>query len=291
MLTTNQDALAREEFSLAELVRILRAHAGWVVGIPAILAAVTLAIQLMTPRQWEAGLAVRMGQVGQVGATGPSSEYIEPIPRSVERMKQDAFQDAVLTELAIPTDEKNPRAALYKKSLRIRQIEYTDTIEVRVRGFSPDEAMRSAEATVKHLRDVHAHLTEPTLQRLKRQLAEVRGEMDRIQAEREVLVRKAEEKSRAGVGFAEKLLFDNMIYQMGVQRRDLEVRALAYEENLGPLRTWETAALDKTFVGKKPVARQTPLRVVLAGLVGLSLGGFVALIINALKRSAERVAE
>jgi len=288
---TDQNDPHREEFSLAEMARILRAHARWVVGIPLVLVFVTLTVQLLTPRQWLASVVIKMGQIGSIAATGPATEYVEPIPRAIERMKQRAFQDAVLSNLGVPTDEKDPRASLYRQSLRIRQVDYGDTVDIRVRGFSADEAKRMAEATVLHLRDVHDQLARPSVERLKRQLAAVEEDRARILTEQERLLRRAEERNKAGVGFPERLLFDNMIYQMSVQRRDLELRALAYEENLGPLRTWETSALEPAFVGARPEARQTPLRVGLAGLLGLCLGGFVALLMNAFKSSAEPLAK
>ncbi len=145
-----------------------------------------------------------------------------------------------------------------------------------------------AEATVRHLRDVHNRLGEPSIKRLRQQLAEVREQIDKNGTQQDQLALTAEGRNRAGVGFPEKLLFDNMIHQLILQRRDLELRALAYEENLGPLRTYETAALDKVFVDDSPAAPRTVLYVAVAGLLGLCLGVFVALAMNAMKVGAER---
>lgn len=285
---TNKETLPEEEFSFFEFVGILLAHARWVVGIPLGCALVAFLASLLVARQWQASVVVQVGQVGHVGTTGPSSQVLEPILRAAERIKLRPFQDVVLEELGIPLDEKNPKASLYRRSLKVRALLGTDVFEIRVRGYSRDEAERMAAATVKHLRDVHAELAASTIKRLGQQLAELQEEIGTIRAQQDELMSRAKAKTKAGTGFAERVLFDNMLQQLLLQRRDLEQRRLAYEEQLGPLRTYATAALDKVYVDEKPAVPRTLLYVVVASLVGLCLGVFVALVLNAMEARAGR---
>lgn len=259
------------EITLLDLWHTLVRRKWLVLGVSilsAVVAAVT--VTLMQP-QWEATATIQIGAVGQPG------QIIEPPAVAVARMKLKSFEDAVLANL-VPTGQKTPEARLYRRSLKVRVISDTNLIELKVRGYSPASALRSADRTIDYLRKVHQKMSTPAVLRITQLLAQTKREIDQIKAEREKVVNVAGVKDGAvaQTGFMENIILANIMIQRNTELRALELAKIGYEEQLDPMSTYPTGHLEKISVSEEPVAPQKDVVILLAAVLGLLLGVMAA---------------
>jgi len=264
-----------DEISLFDLWQILVRRKWWVLGTPllAVIAA-AVAVTLMKP-QWEATAAIQIGAVGQA--------VIEPSARVVARVNLKSFEDAVLAALGISLDEKNPLARLYRDSLKIKALPNTDLIEIKVHGYSRESAKRSTEATIDYLHRIHQWMAAPTVQRMKQLLAQAEREIAQTKAEREKALKILDLKNKAitEARFMGNITLANIMIQRDNELRGLEQAKMVYEEQLDPMRTYPTSYIEKIWVSEDPVAPKKILIILMAGMLGLFLGGLAAFLDHA----------
>jgi uncharacterized protein involved in exopolysaccharide biosynthesis len=189
----------RNELGLIDIWQILVRERRWVIGIFSVCILGALAFVLLVRPEWEATAVIQIGQVGQP-TIGQASVLIEPPARTMERMRLKSFEDAVLADLKMPVEDNDPNAGLYRSSLKLKLLPNTDLIEMKVRGHSREEAAKWAEATVNYLRGLHEKLAEPSIERLKSVLAEVKRELQRTHDERTKLMENLPLKDKIGPG-------------------------------------------------------------------------------------------
>lgn len=66
-------------------------------------------------------------------------------------------------------DEKNPQFRLFHDSLKAKRLPGTGMIEIKIRGYSREEARQWAETIFEKLHTIHAELAVPSIQRMKQQ--------------------------------------------------------------------------------------------------------------------------
>lgn len=267
-----------EEMSLQDLWRILMAQREWLFGIPIVCMFLATVGVLIAKPKWEATAVIQIGQVGQSGV-GQDSQLIEPSGRAIERMKMKSFENEVLISLKIPVEGENPLATLFRSSLTLRSLGTTDLIQVKVRGDSPNQAAKWALAVVDRLKSVHERLAQPTIDRLRKQQAELKKQMKMIEEERANLLKIVSKSSEASGDsrFSANLLLSNLLVQKNAELRDFEMRRLAADEQLTSVRTYPTSLIDLVYVSENPVSPKKLLVLVLAAILGLLLGVVVAL--------------
>ena len=280
----NHPDTLNDGISLFDLWQILARRKWWVFATPLLAVIAAMVAVILTKPQWEATAAIRVGAVGQLGQV---AQVIEPVERVVERMKLRSFEDAVLSDLGYPLEEKNPEARLYRGSLTVKALQNTDLIKIAVRGHSRGEAKRAAEATVAHLRKTHDQLAASSVQRLRQLLAQSEREIAKTKAEIEKLKMLAlKDRPPAEGGFMENVVLANITVQRDEELRELERAKTLYEEQLGPLHTYPTSPMERLSVTEDPVAPKKALAILMAGVLGLVVGVVVALFGGALVRSA-----
>lgn len=231
---------------------------------------------------------VQIGQVGQPDV-GQVTSLIEPPTRAVERLKLRPFRDGVLASIEIRTSDDEPRARLYRDSMQVRQLPNTDLIELKVRGYSPEEARKLAEATISRLQEIHGRLALPSIERLRSQLDTITRELKRAQAERETLLSNTQLRQEIGPGnrFAENVLLGNILATRDAEIRDLQQRRLTLEERLTPSRTYPTSLVEEIFVPERPASPRLVLTVSLAIAGGLAAGMLIALVFQDPRRNLD----
>jgi LPS O-antigen subunit length determinant protein (WzzB/FepE family) len=271
----------QDEISLRDLWRVLINQKKWVIGIP-ILCVVLAAVRVsMVMPKWEATAVIQIGQVGQSGV-GQGSQLIELPVRAIERMKMKSFEDDVLTRLKISREEENPMASLFRSTLALKALSTTDLIQVKIRAHSREQAQNWANAVVERLKDVHERLAQPTIERLRKQQAELKKQMQIIEEERISLLRIVSKSSETSGDsrFSANLLLSNLLLQKNAELREFEMRRLAADEQLTSVRTYPTSLIDRIYVPEKPASPKQLLVVILAAVLGLILGVIVALLRN-----------
>jgi capsular polysaccharide biosynthesis protein len=271
----------RDDFSLKDLWHVLISQKKWLIGLPFICVFLAVVGVFLSKPKWEATAVIQIGQVGQSGV-GQGSQLIEPPVRAIERMKMKSFEDDVLTRLKISSEEGNPMASLFRSTLALKALGTTDLIQVKIRAHSREQAQSWANAVVDRLKDVHERLAQPTIDRLRKQQAELKKQMLIIEEERSSLLRIVSKSSETSGDsrFSANLLLSNLLLQKNAELRDFEMRRLAADEQLTSVRTYPTSLIDRIYVPEKPASPKKLLVVILAAVLGFILGVIVALLRN-----------
>ena len=278
-----------DEISFRDLWQVLIQRKWWVLGFPLFAVIVAaIAVMFMKP-QWEATAVIRVGAVGQAGQAGQAGQQIiEPVAQTVERMKSKAFEDAVLINLSLPTDDQNSEFTFYRGSLQVKNLRGTDLIELKVRGYSQASAKRFADATIDYLKKTHSEMTASTVLRMRQTLERTDRDIAQTKAERDSLVKLTDLKDKDKAGFMENVVLTNNIIRLDEALRSLEQTRANDEEQLDPLHTFPTGHLEAVSVSDKPVMPKKPLLIQLAGVLGLFVGVGVAFLQHVRARKAIR---
>jgi uncharacterized protein involved in exopolysaccharide biosynthesis len=273
----------QSDISLSQVWQILGAGKRYLIGWLLVGTVVSIAVVVLVPERWEATALVRLGRVGAVHDTAgvhPSEEalLIESPERASERFRMRSFQDNVLSALAISIEDSDARSDLYRTSLKARPVRGTDLLELKVRGFSAQDAEALASGSVMHLREVHRTIEVPLADRLNAQVEETGRELVQAESERSRLSALLVEREGAAkkAGFAESVYLANLIAQDDEKIRKLRDRLILLQEQSSPSRTYPTGLLDTISVPPDPVFPRRVLVIVLAVGGGLMLGLFGA---------------
>lgn len=286
---TEPSAVTPESFDLARLGRIVRAR-GLLIAAATTLATVAAGglAALLSPT-WEATGVVQIGATAGPNI-GQGPVVVESPIRAIERMRIRAFQDASLARMGIAANDDDPAGRLYRSSLKLRQLQGTDFVEIRVRAFSPESSAKSIETTVGHLAEVHAQLAAPSVERLRKHLEDTNSNLQRIRSGREQLLASAPLKGelRPGERFAESVFNVGLLAKTDEEIRINEMQRAALLEQLSPTRTYPTTLVEKIHVSEKPVSPRTALMLAVAALFGLSAGVLLACILEGHKAATAR---
>lgn len=276
--TTNNNDYAESEINLIEVLQVLLRYKRLVLGIPAILMVLAVVISSRMTPVWE---ATAIFQVGRIGQNSPvTSQLIEPIPQVTERMGTQQFKIAAFASLNI-YDIKSRQANLYKESLKVKQLKTTDLIELKVRGFSPEEAKSTAEGTVRYLKGMHDAILNPTISSLNKRLTSANENINNTRSSLEKFRQAMQSKNIKTADLHFWTLFSaNLGQQLNAELKDSQQRKLNLEELLSPSLTYSTSLVNDVYVGKDPVSQRKLFNAMAAGGIGLLLGAFIALILN-----------
>lgn len=268
-----------DDSTLLDVWRILVRYKFWVIGsvLFAMLGALAL-LPLVRP-VWEAKAVVQVGRVGQ------TPQLVEPVAQAVERMQLGTFQDSVLSSLGDPTENGDSTAQLYRTSLKVSAVPYSDLISITVRGYSADQTAKLAEATVAQLKNKHQELALPAVKRLNEQLSDTEEAEARVRAELERLYEIRDATLKSGdKDFAIKgLMISGIVAARENQLRELQQRDMSLQEQLDPLRTFPTSLIEPINVTDQPVLPKKTPTVLLAGVAGLLAGILVAFFLNGIR--------
>lgn len=270
-------ATVEDELSLYGLWEVLVRQKKWVIGISMLFVLLAGVYAFSAKPKWEATAVIQVGQVGQSGVGQPSQTFEPPI-RTVERMKMESFEDDVIAGLKLPIESGNPSAHLFRSSLSLKVLGTTDLIQIRVKGYSRDQATIFARKVVDQIKEVHEKLMQPAIERLEKQRAELNKHMGTIEEERGSLS-KIILTSTASSGeskFSEQLLLSNLLIAKNAELRDFEMRRLAVNEQLTWIRTFRTSIVSRVYVPEVPASPKKVLTVLLAAIVGLAFGAVAA---------------
>lgn len=275
---TEIEYIKSDEMSLQDVWRVLLTQKAWLFGVPSIFMFLAVIGVMIVKPKWEATAVIQIGQSG----VGQVPQLIEPPVRTIERMKMKSFEDDVLTSLKLALEPGDLVAELFRSSFSQKALGTTELIQARVRGYSADQATTLAGAVVDQIKAVHEELILPTIDKLNKQLAELKKQMKMIQDERENLSKiVSTSAARSGYSnFSENLLLSNLLFQKNAEFRDFEMRRLVVEEQLTLIRKYPTTLVGRIDVPERPASPKKLLVVVLAAIIGLILGIIIAFLRN-----------
>lgn len=229
-------------------------------------AVVSVYVFLVVSPQWEARAIVQVARVGQ--------NPVEPSARSAERMKGREFIDSVLLSMGV-SDRDDRVARLVHGSLRIQQLANTDLLDVRVRAYSPKQALDFADMFVRKLAALHAAMAEPVISRLKANQGEADRTMERLSKERDIFWNVV--AGRGPENPTSATLMALATFQISVVEKSLAEateRVNILKEQLHSAQTFPSSTIEPISVSARPVVPHIALSLGIAALIG-GVSGFL----------------
>lgn len=267
-----------DELSLLDLMAFFRHHYLALLGGAFIGGALGLVIAFVVPMQWEASVLLKVGQIGNAGNVGT---LIEPAVRVVERVKNRSFENDVLRRMGVSPNE----AGLLRDGLKVG-MEKSELLSLHVRGVSQKAAEQLVSATMAELKEVHAKMAEPTLDRWRKELDEINLELGQVGSESDRLSHLVggQSSSVSDRTFYLSVLASNILLSRETELRKLRERKRLLQEQLSPERTFPTAAWGGVEVSGQPVF---PKKSIFAA-VGLIIGLLIGVLLSVLRHTGAR---
>ena len=260
-----------DTIDLAQIVAFCQRH--WRRFALGVLAALLIAGLLfaLLPSRWQAEATVEIGQM----PVGSATALIEPPAQAAERLKQRELTNLALANLNIPTDQpSDPKASLFRHTLKPVVVKNTNFIRVSIAGYSPQAAHDNLVAAITTLIGAHNKLMTPTVSNMQTRLADNARRISDAQAELMALrstVRAAREPA-ARTEFAPQIVAVSELANKEQQIDRLKLERVALEDLMTPARTYPTRIIDAVYVNPQPSFPKLPLFAAIALLLGLGLG-------------------
>ncbi|PDT74091.1 hypothetical protein [Bradyrhizobium sp. C9] len=279
-LKTTSDSILSDGLTLEGGIEFLRRYK-YRLAIPLLAgAALAVSIAFFLPKQWEAHAVLQMGQVFSKLGNGQSQiALVESGAIAVERIRQEQFQDAVLRRLNLPVEPNvNRETDLVRASANPRVVRNTEFVDVAVRGTSPEQARKAAEAYQLELIKEHAEMAQPSLARIAENKAQFSQEIQNAELRRQSLQKLVIERDKSPLQdqFSEMVVLNQLIQQNDVDLRSYRQTLLSLEEEGSPERTFNTRPLFDVVVGRRPVSPGKTNFLIVGATIGFVLGLFGA---------------
>ena len=191
---------------------------------------------------------------------------------------QKSFKDDALKRMGILPVESDPEAGLLLSSLKVK-IEKYDLVSVRVRGTTPDEATRFANALIAELISAHTKIAEPTLQHWHDEIEKIDMELIRLSSEIEglnnLLARSAREFSAASLFQA--IRASNALLARETKLHKFLERKSTLQEQINPERTLPTSSFGQIEVSAQPVFPKKSIFAASGLVIGLLMAVLLSL--------------
>ncbi|MFH1618768.1 MAG: hypothetical protein ABIG11_02585 [bacterium] len=264
------------DIDLMELWRTLIRHWYCVLGIPLLLMAFVFVKYSRMPRVWEANAVFQVGRI--------RNNLIEPVAQIIARAETQQFKTAGFNSLNMPGIQSG-QAGLYADSLKIRQLRGTDLLELKVRGFSREEAICLAEGTIKYLKKLHNNVMEPAIAFLQRQLTDAKEDAAKTRKSLEKLAESMQSKNiKTEDSYFRTMFSASLGQQLGADLRNLRQKKLELEEQISPSQTHPTFMVNNVYAADEPVSVRRFANTLVAGMVGLFMGVLVAFLLGVIKK-------
>lgn len=208
--------------------------------------------------QWEAAAAIRVGRVS-------STEPVEPFESLFLRLKGREFQVSVLKKCGISYG--SPDAALYRRSVEVKQLKDSGLVSIKVRGRSGESALKLSAATVGEILGIHADSVSRRLSPLESRLAVI----EKLNRDIAAISRISGQDPPAGRSLT-AITAAYLAYESG----QLKITLLS---QAGFLRLHPTVLLEQS-VGDAPISPRRPLWICGFGLIGFIAALLAVLAVN-----------
>ena len=262
-----------DEFDLLDVVNFIRRNFIYLLGGMLLGVAIALILAVFLPEQYQAKALVKVGEIGNVNATGI---IIEPSLQVVDRIKSQSFQDDVLQALNVSVEyDDDVLVKQFRKNLNVK-LEKSELISLSLKALSRAEAIKNMQEVVNQLNKSHNRMSYPTISRLKLELVSVNNELKFADKEMKQLSKTLEMQTEkiTDMKFSQSVLLNSLRMSKEQEYRNFRDSKRILEERLSPERTFPTHVLGRVEVSKKPVY---PNYSIFVG-VGLLLGLFAGLL-------------
>lgn len=250
------------EVNLLELFNVLRKYMWLILVSPFVVAVLAyLWVVVVLSPVWEASAVLEMGRIWQPTGAAAGMAIYSPV----------SIEGAATALLRINNSKfSSPRA-----QINVTQVKNADLLDVKVRAESTEIAREQLQEFIANLQKAHSLLLISTTDRYLKQLELLKEGIQSRSAEIELLKNKLLANHNWNTYDAN--LSSNVLQAKSSELRDMMQRKLELEEQLSPLRTYNTRVLGEVSVSTGPVSPRKTLIVLVAmllGLVGAVLAAF-----------------
>lgn len=269
---------SEDELSFFDVLKFARRHSFALLGGALIGSVLGLAVTFVLSAQWEAVVLLQVAQTGGGGA-------VEPPLRVAERIGQESFREDAVRHMGGSQGEANLKAGKSFGSIKVK-LEKSDLVGVRVRDATPEGAARFADAVVAEVARVHAKMSEPTIDRWRKELDEIDRGLKQANSEAEQVSHFLSEPGRSinDNNLYRAVLASNTLLAREVNLRALRERKRALQEQLSPERTFPSAPFGRIEISKQPVFPSKVFFVV----AGLLVGSLMGVLLSVLRHVSRR---
>lgn len=241
-----------------------------------------VASQIIHPR-WMARMTIQLGQVSIPDAKGSLvPQPLENQLTAVERYNLPSFHLQVLNDLGLPDpDTGNKDSDLVFKSLKATAGRSPNVINVEVSAYSREAAATTLETALKTFSIEHRKLFGQAISDMQSNQAIAQGKLATAQRDYarigETLKSLATSGTAAGAS-ARDVLASNTASLINTQILELEQQVVAYQDALGPLRSYPTKAMGPTYVPARSSTPSIAILIAAGAAMGLILGAGLVLL-------------
>ena len=215
-----------------------------------------LASQVIHPR-WAAKMAIQLGQVSTPDAKGSLvPQPLENQLTAIERYNLPSFRLQVLGDLGLPgPDAGNRDSDLVFKSLKATASRSPNVINVEVSAYSQESAASALETALKTFSASHQKLFDQAVSDMHSNLAIAQGKLATAQHDYARIGENLTSKATSGTASstnARDVLASNTATLINAQVLELQQQVAAYQDALGPLRSYPTKAMGPAYVPARP---------------------------------------
>lgn len=229
-------------------------------------------------------MAIQLGQVSIPDAKGTLvTQPLENQLTAIERYNLPSFRLQVLSALGLPNpDTGNREADLVFKSLKATAARSPNVMNVEVSAYSPDAAAATLDAAAKAFSAMHSKLYEQAVGTMQTNQAMIQGKLATAQRDygRISEMLKSTTSGTPSSPSARDVLASNTATLINTQILDLQQQASAYQDALGPLRTYPTKAMGPAYVPAQPSTPGVAVLIAAGAAVGLLLAAGLVLLRN-----------
>ncbi|NMM25884.1 MAG: hypothetical protein HHJ12_01045 [Glaciimonas sp.] len=271
-------AVTEDDFiDLSKILDSLKRN--WLILFACIIAAMICAAILtnILPSRWQASVTMQIGQMpSPINTIIPIEEPVQ----TVERVKLRELQSSALIALKLPLDERvNKHTDLFKETIKASTIKNTNFIQIKLVGFSPNEAEKNLAVAAQALIASHQTLVLPARNRLIKQQQDNMKKIADAEAERAKLFRLLAENGslKSASQFAPNIVAINLL-----ENKEAELRALIAEKTrlldlLESIAIYPTRIIDAVYVEDTRYFPKLSLFLAAGAFLGLLLGLGIAL--------------
>jgi capsular polysaccharide biosynthesis protein len=258
-----------DELSIFDVIMFIRRNFYVLLSSALLGACLGFVLTFVLPAEWEASGLIRIGQLGRAGSAGAS---IEPALQVADRLKSKSFQNEVLKELKISTEDDNDQAENFRDQFKVK-LEKSDLINLSIRAGSRDEARRNLKVVAEELKFIHLKISAPTVDRWRDELNTINNELNKADVEAKRLNKSlaAQLNSLNALSFSQTSLLSSILITREAELRTFRDTKNELEEQLSPERTFPTGILGNIEVSRKPVFPKKSIFVSAGFFLGLLL--------------------
>ncbi|MDD2542113.1 MAG: O-antigen ligase, partial [Desulfuromonadaceae bacterium] len=262
----SSDVVLEDKNGFSRLVKVIKRNVYLLLGGALLGGFFGLALAFVLPSEWEANSLVRLGQLGR-------GNVIESPLLAIDRLKSKSFQNDVLRNLKLSTNEDDEKGKAFRSSLKIK-LEKSDLINITLRGNSSEEARLHMGALIGQLKAVHTGIYLPGINRWKQELQALNSDLKLASNETQRLFSLLNKQDGVAVDkfFSQTIILNN---DLVLRERELQVlsdRKRILEERLSPEQTFETSSLGGVEISERPIFPKKSIFMILGLIVGMLIG-------------------